>query len=225
MRILKLWRHIEKATQKSLNTKFIDNPLIFPTNLVTTWSGTQNDDYGRHKTACQHIAVGGRWKFHVHATDQHHLTRGAITQIRWALHHATKMTWYVAIIESAKKTLTRLLALTSNLTWLRVAVRNHKIGIVTTGMCLRADYQCERRLSGFQWFIKEHQPVNGLRVMIFGRWWGCWKLYFCSDSSVEREINSEAVQLGFFPWDEYQKLGELSYPSIGYLFSLIHLTV
>jgi hypothetical protein len=47
----------------------------------------------------------------------------------------------VAIIESTKKTLTRLLAPTSNLTWLRIAVRNHKIGIATTVIWLRADYK------------------------------------------------------------------------------------
>jgi hypothetical protein len=93
LRILQLWRHFEMATPKSLNTKFIDNPIIFWINLVTPWSSTQNNDYGHHKTADRHIAIGGRWKFHVHATDQHHLVRGAIMQIRWALHHATKITW------------------------------------------------------------------------------------------------------------------------------------
>jgi hypothetical protein len=93
LRILKLWRHIEKATQTSLNTKFIDNHLIFPMNWVTPWSGTQNDNYGHLNTAVRHIAVGGRWKFHVKMKDQHHLARGAIIQIRWALHHATEMTW------------------------------------------------------------------------------------------------------------------------------------
>jgi hypothetical protein len=142
-----VWRHIEMATLKSLNTKFIDNPLIFLMNLVTPWSRTQNDDYCHHKTAVQHIAIGGKWKFHVHTMDQHHLARGAIMEIKWTLSHATETTWQVAIIESAKKTLIWLLALTSNLTWLRVAVRNHKIGIPTTGIWLRADYQCERRLS------------------------------------------------------------------------------
>jgi hypothetical protein len=83
----------------------------------------------------------------------------------------------------------------------------------------------KKTLSGFQQFIQEPQPVNELRVMIFGRWRGCWKLHFCTYCSIERKINSGAVQLGFAPWDEYQKLGELSYPSIGYLFSLIQLTV
>jgi hypothetical protein len=82
-----------------------------------------------------------------------------------------------------------------------------------------------KTLSGFQRFIQELQPVNGLRVMIFGRWQGCWKLHFCTDCSVEREIHSGAVWLGFFYWDEYQKLGQLSYTSIGYLFILIRLTV
>jgi hypothetical protein len=62
-------------------------------------------------------------------------------------------------------------------------------------------------LSGFQRFIQEPQPVNGLRVMIFERWRGCWKLHFCTDCSVKSEINSGAVRLGFFPWDESQKLG------------------
>jgi hypothetical protein len=60
----------------------------------------------------------------------------------------------------------------------------------------------KKTLSGFQQFIQEPQPVNGLRVMIFERWWGCWKLHFCTDCSVEREINSGAVRLGFFPWDD-----------------------
>jgi hypothetical protein len=62
-------------------------------NLVMPRSGTQNDDYDRHKTAGRQIAVGGRWKFHVHATDQHHLARGAIMEIRWTPSHATEMTW------------------------------------------------------------------------------------------------------------------------------------
>jgi hypothetical protein len=147
LRILKLWCHIEKATPKSLNTKFIDNLLIFLMNLVTPRSSTQNDDYGRHKTAGRHIVDGGRWKFHIHATDQHHLARGAITEIRWAPSHATEMTWLVAIIESTKKTVMRLLASTSNLTWLRVAVRNRKLGIAMRGIQPRAEYQRERRHS------------------------------------------------------------------------------
>jgi hypothetical protein len=93
LRILKLWHHFKMATPKSLNTKFIDNPLIFLMNLVTPWCGTQNDDYGHHKTTGRHIAIEGRWKFYIHTMDQHHLMRGAITQIRWALHHTTEMTW------------------------------------------------------------------------------------------------------------------------------------
>jgi hypothetical protein len=87
----------------------IHRPLIFLTNLVTPQSGKQNDKYGHQKTAVWHIVVGGRWNFHVHATDQHHIVRGA-------LHDATKMAWYVAIVESTKKTLMRFLAPTSNLT-------------------------------------------------------------------------------------------------------------
>jgi hypothetical protein len=83
----------------------------------------------------------------------------------------------------------------------------------------------KKTLSRFQRFIQEPQPVNGLRVMLFRIWRGCWKLHFCTDYSVERELNSGAVRLGFFPWDECQELEELSYPSIGYLFSLIRLTV
>jgi hypothetical protein len=131
----------------------------------------------------------------------------------------------VAIIESVKKTLTRLLAPTSNLTWLWVAVRNRKIGIAMMRIWLRVDYQSERRFSGFQRFIQESQPVNGLRVMIFRRWRGFWKLYFCSDCRVERKINFGAVWVGFFPWVEYQKLGHLSQIFIRYLFSLIQLIV
>jgi hypothetical protein len=99
-----------------LNTKIVGNPLIFSTNLVMPWSGKQNDDYSHQKTAVRHIAVGGRWKSHVHATDQHHLMRGANKETRWKLYHATEMSWQVAIVESATKTLTRLLAPTSNLT-------------------------------------------------------------------------------------------------------------
>jgi hypothetical protein len=129
LRILKLWCHCKMSTQKSLNTKLVGNPLIFPTNLVMPWSGKQNDDYSHQKTAVRHIAVGGRWKSHVHATDQHHLMRGANKETRWKLYHATEMSWQVAIVESATKTLTRLLVPISNLTWLRVAVRNHKIGM------------------------------------------------------------------------------------------------
>jgi hypothetical protein len=62
-------------------------------DLVMPRSGTQNDDYGHLNTAVRHIAVGGRWKFHVHTKDQQHLARGGITEIRLTLSHATEMTW------------------------------------------------------------------------------------------------------------------------------------
>jgi hypothetical protein len=54
---------------------------------------------------------------------------------------------------------------------------------------------------------------------------GLLKLYFWTDCSGDKKINSGAVGVGFFPRVEYQKLGQLSQRSIGFLFSLIQLTV
>jgi hypothetical protein len=195
-------------------------------NWVTPWSGTQNDDYDRHKTAGRYIVVGGRWKLHVHATDQHHLARGAITEIRWTPSHATEMTWLVAIVESTKKTVTRLLAPTSNQTWLRVAVRNHKLGIAMRGIKPRAEYQRERTHSQVSNGSLKNLNWSTVQVpWLFARRRVCWKLQFWTDCSAKRKPNSGAVRVGFSPWVEYQKVGQLSQLSFGYLYSLNGLTV
>jgi hypothetical protein len=51
------------------------------------------------------------------------------------------------------------------------------------------------------------------------------KLQFWTDCSDERKIKSGAIQVGFFPWIEYQKVGKLSQLSVGYIYSLIGPTV
>jgi hypothetical protein len=51
------------------------------------------------------------------------------------------------------------------------------------------------------------------------------KTVFWTDCSVEGNLNYGAVWMGFFPCAEYQNIGKLSKLSIGYLFSLIGLTV
>jgi hypothetical protein len=131
-------------------------------NWVTPWSGTQNDHYGRHKTAGRHIAVGGRWKFHIHATDQHHLARGAIIEIRWTSSHAIETTWLVAIVESTKTTLTRLLAPTSNLDLTASSSQKSQTWHCYEGNPTKGRIPKRKKtLPGFQRFLEEPQPVNG----------------------------------------------------------------
>jgi hypothetical protein len=62
---------------------------------------------------------------------------------------------------------------------------------------------------------------NGLSDMTFCKTTELLKLYFCTNCSHERKMKSEAVQLGFFPWAEYQNGGKLSQLSISYWLSLI----
>jgi hypothetical protein len=54
---------------------------------------------------------------------------------------------------------------------------------------------------------------------------GLMKTAIWIDCSDRRKLKSGAVQVGFFPWVEYQKVGQLWQLSIGYIYNLIGPTV
>jgi hypothetical protein len=72
-----------------------------------------------------------------------------------------------------------------------------------------------------------YMPSNGRRFRRYDFWTmtKLLKTVFWTDCSVEGNLNYGAVWMGFFPCAEYQNIGKLSKLSIGYLFSLIGLTV
>jgi hypothetical protein len=67
--------------------------------------------------------------------------------------------------------------------------------------------------------------VNSLGVTNFERQPVLLNTAFLGRLQHRSKINFGAVQVGFFPWVEYKKVGEHSLLSIGYLYSLIHATV
>jgi hypothetical protein len=118
------------------------------------------------------------------------------------------------------------LIMTSIQPWLHVAVRKSQSGTVWSEIWLRVEYQkgiIHPYISNGYLFVFIWSTVQVLWLFARRRVW--WKLQFWTDCSAERKINSGAVRVGFFPWVEYQNVGQLSQLSIDYLYILNGLTV
>jgi hypothetical protein len=108
--------------------------------------------------------------------------------------------WQVAIFDPTKKTLDKTFD------------ANFKSDLTAISSQKSQNWNCYERnptkgrmpkwnktLSGFQWFIHEPQLVNGLRVMIFGRWGAAENFISVQIAALKEKINSRAVRVGFFP--------------------------